>query len=818
MIWAAMLSIYTEGQPIDSSTLSDKLENVGTLQAVGGRAFLLELMTAVASSSSVKSYAQTVRKYGTARRMFTLLTKASESIMENRDGDISAAIDIASQVTGKALDLGMPSRPKEVSKLILEHEDSILLPRERGMATGFKGIDKFYQGFGRTDFVILAARPAAGKSTFSLNLAMNMCRAGKRVVYFSLEMEKGQLMDKMVTAMSWVPSSMFGGKIDPGSPEHKRVASAINDISGFKLMIDDSPRLSSADVLNRSKYASTRLGGLDLIIIDHIQLMGSKDKDLRKGMVETTGSLKEYAKVLNCPILALSQLSREVERDKPAIPKMHHLKESGCLSGDTEVSLADGSSVNIRELAEAKNTIGIKTIAVNGKLKMVEEEVVRAFYSGNKMTYKVSLASGLEIRATMNHKFLTCNGWKALEDLKVGDRVAVPRELPSSEVGSSNSFISSDEAEFIGHMIGDGCVLKTHVVQYTSDEEAGIDRVSELAKNLFGITARRKKYRKATELYLASPYGVSRKRSNPVIELYHRLGMKLVKGPEKRLPKAIFSCSKEIKASMLRGLWATDGSLTQPKNVKNLACYYSTTSFGLAKDVKDLLWGLGIWSSSRKSSKRGYKDCYQVCVEGAGEQLKFVEAVRPFGKQGRVAEDSYRNLKAVKSNPNLDTIPKEMNQPILDLIREKRIKDGEVSSLTSRSFFKKNWLRKHSLSRENYGAVSTAVGYAENLSSSDVRWCEITGIIPYGYEEVFDLTTPINHNFVANGIVVHNSLEADTDAIFFIYRKARDPNYSPDEITPMEANSAQVILAKNRHGQTGSAYMKFNGEKSIFYE
>lgn len=335
-IWAAMAFLHGKGTPIDIPTLSNHLESFGLLEGVGGRAFIMELTTVVSTAANVVSYAKGLRRLTKARQALSGCLNVAELIYGNRD-DLDKVMEEAVKTLQKVSGSGMEKRPEAVSEAIPSHEDTLYEKRPEGMKSGFASLDRFYQGFGKTDLVVLAARPGVGKSSAALNIACSLCSRGKRVLFLSLEMEKGQVYDRLVSSVSNVSASSLGnGSIEPGSIMHRNVTEAVAKIASWKMMIDDSPKLSVDEVKAKIRYARSVLGGLDMCVIDYLGLMRNQSRDERVGIDEIMNTLKEQAKDLECCIMVLAQLNRDVEKDKPAIPKLAHLRGSGSIEAGAD--------------------------------------------------------------------------------------------------------------------------------------------------------------------------------------------------------------------------------------------------------------------------------------------------------------------------------------------------------------------------------------------------------------------------------------------------------------------------------------------------
>jgi replicative DNA helicase len=270
------------------------------------------------------------------------------------------------------------------------------------------------------------------------------------------------------------------------------------------------------------------------------------------------------------------------------------------------------------------------------------------------------------------------------------------------------------------------------------------------------------------------------------------------------VPREVFSLSNAQVALFLRHLWATDGSVSIPRKSAP-RIYYATTSRQLADDVQTLLSRLNIRTRLRTVRPKRGRVGYTVDVSGSVDQLRFVADIGVHGARGRIAAELRVRLETIAPNPNVDTVPKE----IWNHVRAKSMPNAGVTAreLAARIAMRYcgSALYKSGVSRARMRRLADALGdpYLDQLAESDVFWDEVVSVTSFGEQPVFDATVDATHNFVANGTIVHNSIEQDSDVVMFLYR---DEIYNPESD---QRGTAEVIVSKHRNGPTGTTRLAF---------
>ncbi|MBW8711230.1 MAG: AAA family ATPase, partial [Mycobacterium sp.] len=377
-------------------------------------------------------------------------------------------------------------------------------------------------------------------------------------VIFSLEMSKSEIVMRLLSAEAKIKlSDMRSGRMS--DDDWTRLARRMSEISEAPLYIDDSPNLTMMEIRAKARRLSQK-AGLKLIVVDYMQLMtsGKKYESRQQEVSDFSRSLKLMAKELDVPVVAISQLNRGPEQRTDKRPMISDLRESGCLTANTRILRADnGAEVTFGELMRTGERPLVWSL--DERKRMVARPMTNVFPSGHKEVFKLRLASGREVEATANHPFMTFDGWTPLGELKVGDRLAVPRRVPEPV---HTQRLPDDEVILLAHMIGDGSCVKRQPIRYASIDEQNLAAVSKAAQH-FGVTAIRDEYAAArvTTLRLPAPYRLTHGKRNPIAAWLDRLGLFGKRSYEKFVPYEIFALPKDQIALFLRHLWATDGSI-----------------------------------------------------------------------------------------------------------------------------------------------------------------------------------------------------------------------------------------------------------------
>jgi replicative DNA helicase len=817
VVYDAIIDLYGRGEPADAVTVAAELQRRGDLDRVGGAPYLHDLVAGVPIAANAGYYAEIVREKAILRRLVDAGTKIAQ-LGYVGEGQVDDVVDRAQAEVYGVTERRTSEDYQPLSELMAETLDEIeaINAHDGGLAgvpTGFADLDDLTNGLHAGQMVIVAARPALGKST----LGLDMCRAasikhGLSSVIFSLEMSRTEITMRLLSAEARIAMNhMRNGHMT--DDDWSRLARKMGEVSSAPLFIDDSPNLTMMEIRAKARRLKQRQD-LRLIVVDYLQLLssGKRVESRQVEVSEFSRQMKLLAKELEVPIVAIAQLNRGAEQRTDKRPMLSDLRESGCLTAETRLLRADtGAEVSLGELL-AKDMRDVPVWALDDRLKLVSRTLTHAFPSGTKEVFRVRLASGRQVEATDNHPFLTYQGWQQLSDLEVGSRVGALRHVPAP---LTTTPWDDDEVVLLAHLIGDGSFVRRQPIRYASIDEANLSAVGEAASRRFGITPVRDEYAAArvTTLRLPAPYRLTHGKRNPIAAWLDEHGLFGLRSHEKFVPDGVFSLPKNQIALFLRHLWATDGSVRWDAKVGQARIYYASTSRRLIDDIALLLLRCNIFSRIKRVSKQGYRDSWHLYIYGVDNQKRFCDQVGVHGDRAERVREVLAMLEGVDANTTLDTIPKEVWTSVRETLRENQMTHRQFAAAINIQFCGST-LWKHAPSRPRLARIATVLDDAnlEMLATNDIFWDQIVEIESLGERDVYDATVLGVHNFVANGIALHNSLEQDADVVILLHR---DDAYDRDSTRPGEAD---LIVAKHRAGPTDTVVVAFQGHYSRFVD
>jgi replicative DNA helicase len=834
IIYGAMMRLYSRGEPIDQLTLTNELRSVNEFERIGGRAYVFQIVESVPTAANAGRYADIVRGKALLRAIIDVGSRITEDAFREPE-NVSEALDSAEQLVYGVSNRTLREHLAPVSELapgalemiqrLYEQEGEVT-----GVETGFEDLDRLTTGFHKSDLIILAARPAMGKTALSLNAIWHA--AGERkmpVAIFSLEMSKEQLVQRLISQTTRIPTqALRSGNVK--AEDWPKLVRGVAEVSRAPIWIDDTAGVTLMEIRAKVRRLASQLNvagemPLSLVVVDYLQLMvggeaRNRAENRQQEVSEISRGLKVLARDLDVPVLAIAQLSRAVESRHDKRPLLSDLRDSGCLPASARISRADnGGEVTLGELVLSQQTPYVWS--VDDRNRLVPAKLAKAFPTGIKPAYRMKLASGLEIDATANHPFLTIEGWARLDSLSPDGFVAVPRRLPAPiEQGPE---WKDDELVLLAHLLGDGSI-GPNGVKYATADPANKKAVEEASRTLFGIEALTKTNRNTYQVWLPSPYRLTHGKRHPVREWLEPHGLWGTRSWNKFIPETIFGLEEGKIALFLRHLWSTDGSITVSRNGRGptVRTYYSSTSRRLVLDVKRMLLRLGVRSAFGKTRKKrgggvgSYRPSYNLRIQGAEDQTRFLLRVGCYGARGQKTDPALKILSSLKANPNVDLVPWEVRPKVVAAMAEKGVNGRELAEALGETYNGGYLLgtpeRRRRFSRPRLARMASVLESEElaNIAQSDLFWDRIVEITPLGEQPTFDVTVEGTHNFIADGVVVHNSIEQDADMVMFLYRDEYYNSESDDK------GIAEVIVGKHRNGPTGKVQLAWMEQYTKF--
>ncbi len=737
-VFDAIQALSADGRGVDPVTVSEELQRLELLESIGGSAELLTLQTRTPAITNAEYYANIVAEKALLRRLISAAREVGELGYAPLD-DVDKTIDQAESAIFAVAQRRETDTTRPMSELVSPGIDRLEELQERkqavsGTPTGFTRLDRLLSGMQPDSLSIVGARPGVGKTAFALSMAAHISiREQLPVLFFSLEMSRLELTYRLLSSEAKVQSTKFRNA-NMNSRDWQKINQAGDELSRATMWIDDNPAVSLMEIRGKARRLQDRLGEkLGLVVVDYLQLMqGRGGAESRQVEVsEISRGLKVLARELQAPVMALSQLSRQLEsRTSDRRPQLSDLRESGCLTADTLLRRADDNTeISLRDLADG-NLTNVPVWSLDQDWRMVPGTLTKAFPSGTKEVFRLRMASGREIKASANHPFRTILGWRRLDELAVGSRLAVPRLIHAPE-----NLVSVD-SERLDEWVNRVCQGSP------IPEEANALNDSQLAhflSRLFGRMA----YLSVTQL-----------RGKPHVRL-------------------AASCSR-------------------PE---------------VLRDVQELLLRFGI--HGRISATGANRKLHRLWIHGVDQQRQFLTTIGVDGPKSAKLTEALQTLGDQKSNPNVDTIPCEVRDLVVAELGRAELTQRQLAGLLREKYCGGYLLgteaRPRCSSRSRLARIAEALDSKDlsQLATSEVMWDEVHEITSLGEQPTYDATVAGTHNFVANGVIAHNSIEQDADVVMFLYRDAMYNKETDD-------NTTEVIVAKHRAGPTDVVELMFH--------
>lgn len=790
-VWTAIKSLYHKDAPIDIVTVFETMKALHPKYAQELAVYISSLTNEIGSAANIETHALFLKEIY-VRRRFIELTTEYEIKGYKTDNDIFDTYDsLLTDLNGMNEEINR-SQHKPFSEIIRE---KIIHLKEAatnhtyltGASTGLSELDRVTLGLQSTDLIIVAGRPSMGKTAFAIDVARKQAARGISVGIFSLEMSASQLTDRIISAETNVPlSNVRKGGLK--FTEWQTFDNAMKHVEQFPIQICDKGGLSINEICSIAKNWKLKYS-IEAVYVDYIQLISgtaTKNSSREQEISGITRRLKQLAKELHVPVVALSQLSRKCEERGDKRPMLSDLRE--CLSVETSnIYTSKGF------LRNSNSPINLLSLSANKKIANMGSVNIP---KGSNTVFRLKLNSGRFIDCTLEHPVLTTDGYKKLKDIKQDDSVACAVNFKTD---SGNYY---NESRFIGWMLGNGCMYGYNVPSFITNDHIIADEFCQYIKTKFGFPPKpHKHYKSLVYQYDITKDSVRTSEGNPVTNWLKEKDLWGRKANGKYIPEW-FMQNADTKSicELLAGLWETDGSIAIGK--KDVICY-ATTSDILLKQIVYLLAKIGVFAHFDDGyfSDKATCNCYKISIASSDFKRVFSENIKLAGAKGI----KQRGLKLTsRQSYHQNRLGRETTLEIEKTIADSKQKGIRIGAHGGRR------LTKESLSKICLKSkiISDKFGW---LTTKNIVWDSVDSITLIGEVDIFDRSVPKTNNFIVNGIIVHNSgaIEQDADIVIFPYR---DEYYNDNA----EKGLCELIIGKNRNGETGKVECMFNAECQKF--
>jgi replicative DNA helicase len=376
-----MNDLASDDNPLDAVTVAERLTSKGLLDKAGGISYLAELAESTLGASNVLAYGKIVRERSVMRQLIGAANQIADSAFTPDGRDTDTLLELAEQAVFQIAENRLKdSGPEKAAPLLAKAVEKVEFLRQNkgaltGQASGFADLDRMTTGWQKSDLVIVAARPSMGKTAFAVNMVEHAVMTGNSVLVFSMEMPSEQIVMRMLSSLGRIDQTRMRTG-DLTNEDWTRFASAVSQLKDKTLYIDDTAALTPGEVRSRARRVARETGGLDMIMVDYLQLMRTaKDSENRATEIsEISRSLKALAKEMKCPVIALSQLNRALESRPDKRPMNSDLRESGAIEQDADVILFiyrdEVYNENTEDLGIAEIIIGKQRNGPIGKVRL----------------------------------------------------------------------------------------------------------------------------------------------------------------------------------------------------------------------------------------------------------------------------------------------------------------------------------------------------------------------------------------------------------------------------------------------------------------
>lgn len=809
LIWEAMINIHESGRAIDRITIANELHAAGKLEAAEGLSYLSSLDEGLPHAANVGSYAAIVHRKAILRRTILACQAAIERCMQGDDAP--GVLEYATKTLTQLQEQVSPVADMESPQQIIERigMENFFVPAKqyagvRSVMLPWGNVREVIPALRPGQLIIIAARPGIGKSAAAGQIAYCSAMDGVTTAVFSLEMESSQILHRVVCSAAEVNGHRLSAGWEPTREERHRLMEATEGMPP-NLYFDQRMNTTITGIAAALRRLKAR-SALGLVVIDYLQLLesGRKRDNRVQEVTEITRNLKKLARAFDVPVIALSQLSRANAAENRR-PTLTDLRESGCLAGETLVTLTDGQRATIESLAGAQAQV----ISLSDELKSCKSSAVKVWKTGHRPILELRTMTGRMIKATGNHPFKTLSGYTRLDELRPGDRIGVMRKFATISTEPSEDY-SDRKLALLGHMIGDGSCTPRQPLRYYTPSDEHLRLVCDYASAEFGVEPKVSRHTDCYTVLLSA--NANKWHPNPMRMWLKRVGLDGKRAHEKTIPECMFGFPLAKIALFLSHLWSTDGCISIKRDKTMGSITYSTTSSVMAGQIQDLLMRFDVLSAVTIVRKGDYRPSYILSISGIADQVRFAEAIGVFGDHRATLEELMGILRSKVANTNRDTIPLSVWQVVKEEMSNRGVTQREMATMRGTSYggsyATSGFCPSRATLAEYAGLLCSAA--LQRIAESDIFWDTVRSVEPCGESDVYDMEVWNTHNFVANGMIVHNSIEQDADIVVFLHPEKAD--YEQDDV-PVE-----FIVAKQRGGPVRKRILTFQRKFTRFLD
>lgn len=797
-IYEAICALSRAHEPFDMISVVSKLKSFGILDMAGGVHYIAELVSMAIATTNIEYHAKVLEEKYALREIIRASGESYNAAYMSSSDPLTLLGDAQTAFSG--IEAGLKGRTDvhtaaQLWDSTIEDDWAKVNKPEAitGVPTGLDVVDHHMGGLQGTDLIILAARPAVGKTSLAVQIALNSSLRGYPTAIFSLEMGREQIFQKVKGIyFNFPPAKLLRG---PLSRHDVEVMAADTTLKGLPLFIEDTAHLHIDAMRAKIKHL-VRKEGVKLVIVDYLQLAQGTGGSREQEISYIARGLKVAAKENGIPILALAQLSRAVEtRGGDKRPMLSDLRE--CLAVDT-------SEIYTSAGVQRNSASRINLLSLNKK--EIKDMPSSNIPKTSNVVYRLKSTTGRFIDCTANHPILTSSGYKPLKDISKEDSIALALNWTNKDSSSV------PEARFMGWMLGNGCMYGYNVPSFITADKEIADEFCGFIERRFGYTPKdHPHYHSKVFQYdcTNSPTGNRTKEGNSVTRWLKEKDMWGNKAKEKHIPEWFMQKADDQSViELLRGLWETDGSVPVSATQKGrTTAQYSTTSHTLATQILYLLARLGVVANldNGHMTSKATSPCFKLCINSAEQLGAFRDTITLSGPKGQKLRDAKL---ATRQSLQLNKLNRDTTLLLSSVMSQVGKGTDRVQAHGGRRLTKhglKALLEKFPKELEQFSWVA----------SENIFWDPVDSIEEIGVRDVFDRSVPKTNNFVVNGIIVHNSgaIEQDADIVTFLYR----PEYYGLEVDEgIKEGAAELIIAKYRTGATGTLPLLFDKKTTGF--